>query len=156
MAVPPELRARVGTPETLTGSLVTTVTVTFVPDLIEPPPEVMPLPVNATEVIDGALVSILIAVGIVASGLILPAASIWRTRTLFAVYCPAAKVKELLVPGFQLAPAFTEYCQEAPVFKPDTFTNPLLVTPSVEELPVSDAKVKLGAAMVLIEIASMA
>ncbi len=57
MAVPPELRARVGTPETLTGSLVTTVTVTFVPDLIAPPPEAIPLPENVTEVIDGALVS---------------------------------------------------------------------------------------------------
>ena len=76
VAVPPEFIDNVGVPETLTGSVVTTVTVIFVPDLIEPPPEVMPLPVNVTEVIDGALVSTVIAVGIVRSGLILPTTSV--------------------------------------------------------------------------------
>ena len=81
------------------------------------------------------------------TALVLPAASLCLTWTLPAVYVPAGRLIMLPVPVSQVEPLSRLYCQAAPATKPLTLILPLLVVPSLFELPVSTASAKVGVAI---------
>src|SRR3989338_8053494 len=73
----------------------------------------------------------------------LPAASVWRTLTLLAP--SPVRVKLLPLPAVQVAPLSMLYCQVAPVSRPVTLTEPLLVILSVAPAPVSATSARVWA-----------
>ena len=101
-------------------------------------------PATTSMLAEGALVSIATACSKLASAERLPAASLWRARIAPLAYAPSLRVKLLLVPARQLAPASTLYCQVPLVSKPLSVIKALLLTPSLLLVPLS-LKTKLGA-----------
>ena len=79
----------------------------------------------------------------VLGALALPAASVWRTSTLLAP--SPVRVTLVPTPGVQLAPASVLYCQVAPLSRPVTLRRPLLVILSAVLVPLSVARLRLGA-----------
>ena len=73
----------------------------------------------------------------------LPAASVWRTITLWAPSPLTVKLEPL--PAVQFVPPSVLYCQAAPASSPPTLTVPSLVRLS-PELPLSVARDSVGAA----------
>ena len=70
-------------------------------------------------------------------------ASVWRTITFLAP--SPVRVKLVPVNVVQFVPPSVLYCRVAPDASPNTFTWPLLVMPSVDELPVSATSARVGA-----------
>ena len=78
------------------------------------------------------------------ASLTLPAASVWRTRTVLGP--SPLSVRLLPDPALQLLPPLLLYSQEPPASSPLTLITPLLVTRSEPLLPLSAARANVGVA----------
>src|SRR5471032_3580826 len=106
------------------------------------------MPVSAASTRDGGVGGAVSSVNEkLVVGDVFPATLVCRTCTLLVPSVPKTDAEiEVPVPFIQLVPPLTLYCQAAPEERLDTFIWPLLVMPSLELLPVSEARASAGAA----------